>query len=382
MKLLTRIITLAILSSPLPAEALPQGVPEKQCGNLSDPKPGTLCYSVSRGGGKTSAGGSPQNFSTLIQATEPEYVIADVVIEVTGETGDKSGPTVHHLSPGGEASVVSVARDKLRELKQTKEELQVKATVLSGPALIEAQAKLSALQEQERIYEKTVTDTTAAGKDAGKFKVDASARSRKCGWAGVETCGSWIEYNIYVVKRYVGDPIAAYNKSFAVAQDAKDTINRLVATAEETARKQAEEAAMVQKEQQEAKAREEEIARKQAEDRKQAEEAKARLEQASPEQVVRNYFALLDKGEIEAAMGQRGFSSNEQRDEVRNSLEKIEWVKTSQIELVKADSDVTIVLVDLFSKVKESQSPGQSKLAIKLEKISGEWKITKMKKAN
>jgi hypothetical protein len=230
---LWRIMTLAILSSPLtilsPAKAVPPGVPGARCGTLSNPSPGTLCYTVTSGGGKVSAGGSSKDFSTIIQATEPEYVLADVVLEVTSSAGDKSGPTANQISQKGEASVVSIAKDKLRELKQIKGELQAKAQVLAGPALIEAQTKLSALQEQERIYENTVTTTTAAGQDAGKFQITASARSRKCGTLNFDTCGSWVEYNIYAVRRYVGNPIAAYNRAFAVAEDARNTINRLVA---------------------------------------------------------------------------------------------------------------------------------------------------------
>ena len=237
----TRAISFAILSSPLvvlsPADALPPGVPRDRCGTLSNPQVGTLCYTVTPGGGKVNAGGRPKDFpSIIIQATEPEYVIADVIIEFTSSAGDISRPSVSQLSPGGQAAIVSVAREKLRELQQIRGELQAKATVLSGPALIEAQAKLSALQEQERIYENVVTTTTAAGQDAGKFQVSgASARSRRCGWANLDTCGSWVEYNVYAVKRYVGNPIAAYNRAFAVAQDARNTITRLVGQSQQTA---------------------------------------------------------------------------------------------------------------------------------------------------
>jgi Circadian oscillating protein COP23 len=236
------IIMIAILSSPLaflaPAEALPVGVPNLSCGSLSSPSPGTLCYTVTPGGGKVNAGGGPKNFAeTIIQATESEYVIADVKIEITSSAGDINLPTVSQISPGGQASVVSVATDKLRELRQIKGELQSKATVLAGPALIEAQTKLSALQEQERNYENVVTTVTAAGQDAGKFKVSgASARSRSCGFANLDMCGSWVEYNVYTVKRYVGDPIAAYNRAFAVAQDAQNTIDKLVAASKPTSR--------------------------------------------------------------------------------------------------------------------------------------------------
>lgn len=229
-----RFMALAMLSSPLailsPAEALPLGVPGDRCGSLSNPKPGTLCHTVTSGGGKVNAGGSAKDFSTIIQATEQEYVIADVITELTSDAGDRNLPTINQISPKGEASVVSVARDKLRELKQIRGELKAKATALAGPALIEAQTKISALQEEERIYENVVTTTTAAGQDAGKFQVIASARSRKCGFGLLDTCGSWVEYNIYVVKRYVGDPIAAYNRAFLVAEDARNTINLLLTT--------------------------------------------------------------------------------------------------------------------------------------------------------
>lgn len=229
-----RVVTLAILASPLtalsPAEAVPAGVPNQPCGTLRNPSPGTLCYTVTPGGGKASAGGSSQEFSTIIQATEAEYVIASVVVEVTSAAGERNGPTVNQISPGGTASIVTVATNKLRELKQIKGELQAKATVLSGPALIEAQAKLTSLSEQERTFEEVVTKTTAAGQDAGKFQVTGSARPRRCGTFNADKCGSWIEYNIYVVRRYVGNPIAAYNRAFAVAQDAKNTINRLIAS--------------------------------------------------------------------------------------------------------------------------------------------------------
>ena len=229
-----RFIALAMLSTPLailsPAEALPPGVPGDRCGSLSNPKPGTLCYTVTSGGGKVNAGGSAKDFSTVIQATEQEYVIADVITELISDAGDRNLPTINQISPKGVASVVSVAGEKLRELKQIRGELQAKAKALAGPALIEAQTKISALQEEERIYENVVTTTTAAGQDAGKFQVTASARSRKCGFANTDTCGSWVEYNIYAVKRYVGDPIAAYNRAFLVAEDARNTINLLLTT--------------------------------------------------------------------------------------------------------------------------------------------------------
>lgn len=230
-----RAISLAILSSPLvvlsPANALPSGVPGDRCGTLSNPQVGTLCYTVTPGGGKVNAGGSPKNFPPIIiQATEPEYVIADVIIEFTSSAGDITRPSVSQLSPGGQAAIVSVARENLRNLQRITGELQAKVTVLSSPALIEAQAKLRALQEQEQIYENVVTTTTAAGQDAGKFQVSgAPARSRSCGWLNLDTCGSWVEYNVYAVKRYIGNPIAAYNRAFSVAQDAQNTITRLVA---------------------------------------------------------------------------------------------------------------------------------------------------------
>lgn len=228
------VITSAILSvplfAPLPANALPAGVPPARCGTIANPQPGTLCYSVTPGGGKVTAGGNGRTFpEIIIQATEPEYVIADVILEITSDAGNRDLPSVRQLSPGGQASIVSVATEKLRELKRITAELRSKVTVFTGPALIEAQSKLTALQEEEeRNYENVVTTTISAGQDAGKFVVaGGSARSRKCGFANLDTCGSWVEYNVYAVKRYVGNPIAAYNRAFAVAQDAQNTVARL-----------------------------------------------------------------------------------------------------------------------------------------------------------
>jgi len=243
-KLLTyipRIMTLAILLSPLavlsPAEALPGGVPEARCGTVSNPTPGTLCYTLTRGGGKVNAGESPKEWVTDIQATEGEYVVADVVVEVLSEAGDRNNPTVNHLSKEGKASVTSEHIDKLTKLQEMRFDLEAKITGLSGPALSEAQAKLSALQRQEQTYEQIVKSVTEAGNDVGKYRVVASARSRSCGWGwggGFDTCGSWVDYNIYVVRRYVGNPIVAYNKSLEVARDAQKTILNLVEQSQQT----------------------------------------------------------------------------------------------------------------------------------------------------
>lgn len=256
-KLGSKLVGLVILSSQLvfisSALALPAGVPNQLCGTLSNPTPGTLCYTVTQGGGKANSGSHRLDFVTTIQATEPEYVIADVVTEVTSKTNSAIPPTINQLSPGGTASVVSVANDKLRELKQIRAELEGKVNSLAGPALIEAQMKLSALMEQERTYEQTVTTTTEAGKDAGKFQVIASAIPTSCGIMNINSCGSWVNYDIYVVKRYVGNPIVAYNKAYAVAADARSTIDRLVAANETQKQTEQQEAALALKAQNDAK---------------------------------------------------------------------------------------------------------------------------------
>ena len=222
-------LTPLVAQSPAPASALPAGVPNVKCGSLSNPQPGDLCYTVTLGGGKVSANGKPKKFPTIIiQATEPEYVIADVILKITSSAGDKTLPSVNQISPGGQAAIVSTVREQQRELKRLISDLQTKATVLAGPALIEAEAKLRTLREQEEIFESVVITTIVAGQDAGKFAISgASARSRKCGTLNLDTCGSWVEYKVYTVKRYVGNPIAAYNRVRSVAQDASSTITRL-----------------------------------------------------------------------------------------------------------------------------------------------------------
>jgi len=227
----TAIALLALSTSLLFASTVEAAPKQPRCGDLKNPKPGAMCYTVRSGGGKVAAGGSPQKFpGFIVQATEPEYVIADAYIEITSAAGDRTHPTISELSAGGEARIIREARQKHRDFNQKSAEIQAKAQTLSGPALVEAKAKIRALQEEERSYESYLKSVIAAGQDAGKYSIsDAEARPRKCGWGNLDKCGSWVEYNVYVIKRYVGDPIAAYNRAFAVAQDAQQTIDRLVA---------------------------------------------------------------------------------------------------------------------------------------------------------
>jgi len=215
--------------APDTAAAQPAGVPQAQCGTISNPQPGLLCYSKQSGGGKVNAGATPQNFYQIIQATEPEYVIADVVTVVTSAAGDRSGPTVNMLSRDGQASVVTSTVEKLTETKRLSAELKVKAATLVGPAKLQAEQQIAYLDESIRSFENSVTASMSAGRDSGKFQVTSSARSRSCGWANLDKCGSWVMYDIYIIKRYVGNPIEAYNRTNGVLTNTTNTINQLIA---------------------------------------------------------------------------------------------------------------------------------------------------------
>lgn len=233
MKGLTKFCLLVLASGWLievpPVMAQPAGVPQSRCGTVSNPQPGMLCYSQQSGGGKVNAGGSPQNWTQIIQATEPEYVIADVVTVVTSAAGDRSGPTVNMLSRGGQASVVTVASEKLSEVKRLSADLKAKATALVGTSKIQAEQQIAYLDESIRSFENSVNASVVAGRDSGKYQVSSSARSRKCGWGNLDTCGSWVNYDIYIVKRYVGNPIAAYNRTNNVLMSVTSSINQLAA---------------------------------------------------------------------------------------------------------------------------------------------------------
>ena len=217
-----------VLLSPS-AKALPAGVPNTPCSTISNPQPGALCYQIVKGGGKASAGGGPQSDTQIIQATEPEWEIADVMIVETSRAGTVTGPTANLLSRDGQASVVRVASDKVNETKRLSARLKVKVDALVGPAKIAAEQELKYLNESINNFENSVTTSMSAGQGSGKYSVVWSASSRKCGTFNADTCGSWVWYDAYVVRRYVGNPMLAYSKVQQALQAASQKIDEVTA---------------------------------------------------------------------------------------------------------------------------------------------------------
>lgn len=102
--------------------------------------------------------------------------------------------------------------------------------------------------------------------------------------------------------------------------------------------------------------------------------------ESSPEQVVRDYYNNLDKGQVDAALDKWNFSSDSQERRIRGLADGVEWFKLNQMKLMSANSKSATVSAEVSGK-KEGQASGRWSVTIDLEKISGEWKITNIRGA-
>ena len=218
----------AVATAQQSSHAAPPALP--QCNSLGTPSIGSQCYESTPVGVRVRPGDNSADYKNIFQSTQPEYVLVDVLIDNIEVNGSYGAPTKSMLSPGGQSMIVRTSTDRLNQIKQLRAELEGKASVLAGPALIEARNKIDALIREERTYETVVQSITSAGQDAGKYEVSGWAKPHKCGWMNLDTCGSWSRATVYVVKRYVGNDTEAYNRANSAAIDARSTIDRLIAT--------------------------------------------------------------------------------------------------------------------------------------------------------
>ncbi|MGB3638528.1 MAG: hypothetical protein WBA39_13275 [Rivularia sp. (in: cyanobacteria)] len=192
--------------------AIPSGIPSQQCSTISTPRPGDLCYVVHENqGGKAYAGGSPRGGELVIQPTAGYYATVEARSEITSQAGD-SNISKRILSKGASLESKNGYEEKLEELDKTINELEVKIAGTVGLAAIELKNKLTQLKEVRRELNQSYQTAISAGKDAIKVQFSWSASPRKCGWANLDKCGSWVRFRVYQVKRYLGDPIAEYNR--------------------------------------------------------------------------------------------------------------------------------------------------------------------------
>ena len=200
-----------LLGTATSGEARPPGVPSQHCSEISRPRPGTLCYVVHDDlGGKATAGGSPAGGNFIIQPQAGNYVVDSTAIEVTSQAGNGTH-SKQVLSIGASVNSINGYQSKLQELDRVINELEGRVAGACGGALCEAKNRLTYLKERRAEYATFYQTAVSAGRDAPKTQYTWSASSRKCGWANLDTCGSWFNFRVYEVRRYVGDPIAEYN---------------------------------------------------------------------------------------------------------------------------------------------------------------------------
>jgi hypothetical protein len=194
-----------------PGEALPPGVPSRHCSEISNPRPGTLCYVLHDNlGGKATAGGSPQAGELLIQPQAGSYVVDSTAIEVTSQAGNGTH-SKGVLAVGASVQSVNGYESRLAEVDRVINELEGEITGVAGPAVYEARNKLTYLRERRAEYSEYYRTAVSASRNAPTTQYTWRARSRKCGALNLDTCGSWIRFRVYEVRRYLGDPIAEYN---------------------------------------------------------------------------------------------------------------------------------------------------------------------------
>ncbi|GEA28129.1 hypothetical protein MiAbW_02701 [Microcystis aeruginosa NIES-4325] len=205
------IALIVIGGTAISSEARPPGVPSQHCSDISRPRPGTLCYVLHDNlGGKATAGGSPQGGDLIIQPQAGNYVVDSTAIEVTSQAGNGTH-SKRVLSTGASVSSVNGYQSKLEEVDRVINELEGIVVGACGQALCEARNKLTYLKERRAEYATYYQTAVSAGRDAPKTQYTWSASSRKCGTFNLDTCGSWINFRVYEVRRYLGDPIAEYN---------------------------------------------------------------------------------------------------------------------------------------------------------------------------
>lgn len=218
------------------ANAAPPPLP--RCYELANPAPGTRCYEETDVGVRVKPDGGKKSFKNIFQATQPEYVLLDVIIDKVKTNGNFRKPTKNMLSRDGQSAIVGTVTERLRKIRQVRGELEAKAATLTGPSLSEARGKLDALWREEKTYESVTQEITAAGQDSGKYEVVGWAEPHKCGALNLDTCGSWSLAKVYIIKRYVGSDTEAYARAANALNGASTTIQRLSASSQVSSRRQ------------------------------------------------------------------------------------------------------------------------------------------------
>jgi Domain of unknown function (DUF4189) len=234
MNKISKILYLAVFLSPLFAissvEALPPGVPTQMCTTIARPTVGTLCYKKVQGGVKANAGDkNRKDYRSVAQPLDGQHVLVDTIIEIKSQAGTSAKPEVHEVAAGGSVTIANESGSKLRELQQVRSSMEAKVAAMIGVAKVQAQQKLDVLLEEERNYSTLVSTVISTSAKATSSTVTAWAERRKCGTLLLDWCGSWVEFDIYRVYRYIGDPIAEYNRPWAIALDTQKYINNIPA---------------------------------------------------------------------------------------------------------------------------------------------------------
>lgn len=205
------------LGLPQTSEAKPPGVPNQRCSQLNQPKPGTMCYAVHTGlGVYAEARGRPEHGHITIQPIRDDYAITEIIYEEVARHGN--GQVKHNIvARGATVSSITGYEHKLTEVDRLINEFEGQIKGLSGTVLFEAKNKLQYLKERRDKYREYYRNTVIASEKVPTYHYEWSARPRKCGLGNLDNCGSRINFNLYEVRRYLGDPIREYERNLKPA---------------------------------------------------------------------------------------------------------------------------------------------------------------------
>jgi hypothetical protein len=230
---LSTILTVLALLSPLasisPAKALPPGVPNRRCSEISNPRPGTLCYVLhdNQGGRSDRRGGGTKRGDLTIQPQAGYYVVDSTVRENISQAGNGTVNT-RVLGVGAPVEFLEGYQSRITEIDRVINELEARIAVGAGPAVAEARNKLTYLRERSAEYAAYYQTAVSASRSAPTTQFTWSASPRRCGWLNRDWCGSWVNFKVYEIRRYLGDPIAEYNALLVPAiNQARDAVAKV-----------------------------------------------------------------------------------------------------------------------------------------------------------
>jgi hypothetical protein len=212
------------------AEAVPA------CRDVS-PAINNVCYTETPFSMRQRDEGGTKKWKFIVERWAPGWIIVDwSIIKDSGTLGTYSWPNGSIVSSSGNASLISETRQEKEQLSELKSEVQGKVMGCYGPVCGELQQKLQNIdREIKRLTDVERSAISAGGNEkilfVGTTYVDCSKI------LGIQNCGGGAKASgvIRVNQRYIGTSQEVVAPALALANDTRNTLQRLeISQARET----------------------------------------------------------------------------------------------------------------------------------------------------